>query len=531
MSERGAKARATRSRPTVYVTGEKASPTPRMPALNPRMPRFAAALLALVAGCAAPTPAPRLPGGWTAACVLSPPMRTGTFAGGSDTSAPVRVSLPARIRPERAPAAAEPAERLVFGQLYQTLVQVDCEGRVRPGLAESWSHDDDGRRWSFTLRPDIRFWDGSPVTARSVARSWLSSGRSVRPRPGMPGIVSATVAGPLELTVLLREATTAPERFARPALAVTGDGYAGRWPLGSGPYRPLADGRDPEAVRLVARGSGDGALTFVPALSADGRAALDDGADVVASTDPAVIAYARALPGFGVTPLPWTRTYVLAAAQGAAWGLEAPPTAPFEALEGLARGAVRAEARPAEGPFWWREGGCEEGSAPERVSAARPGGDPPDPERRNLARVVYPLGDAVARGIAERLVALTSRGGAVPAWLETAIFDLATARGSTVTAGLDPATLARAVRGRNALAFIVPVPRAPGGGCLSALLAEEDPVAGAVLEPESGMRITPLVDVRASLVLRRGVTGIAIDGDGTLRFLPADDRPEGAGHP
>jgi hypothetical protein len=263
-------------------------------------------------------------------------------------------------------------------------------------------------------------------------------------------------------------------------------------------------------------------LTFVPSASADARVPLDAGADVVVSSDPAVIAYARALPDFAIMPLPWSRTYVLAAAEAAAWGAEAPPTAPREALEGLARGAVRAEARPAEGPFWWREAGCEGAGAPPPTSATGPSrADPLDPAHRSFARIVYPSGDAVAQGIAERLVALTGRGSAVPAWLVTAVFELPSAPGPTVAAGLDPTALDRAVRRGDALAFVVPVPRAPGGPCTSALLAGEDPVAGAVLSPTAGMRITPLMDVRSSLILRRGVAGIAIDGDGTLRFLPA----------
>ncbi len=156
---------------------------------------------------------------------------------------------------------------------------------------------------------------------------------------------------------------------------------------------------------------------------------------------------------------------------------------------------------------------------------------PVDPGRRHGGRIAYPLGDAVAQGIAERLVALTIRGSAVPAWLATAIFRLPSAPAPTVAAGLDPITLAGAVRRGDGLAFVVPVPRAPGGSCASALLAGEDPVAGAILAPSSGMRVTPLVDVRSSLVLRRGVTGIAIDGDGTLHFLPAGPTPGGGRRP
>jgi hypothetical protein len=439
------------------------------------------------------------------------------------------------VRPADAPSAPDEGGRIVTRQLYETLVEVDCEGAVHPGLATSWSYDDEGRRWRFTLRPDARFWDGSPVTAEAVVRAWLSTDRLAEARRGAPRFVSSSVSAPLELGVVLRDPTTFAERFARPALAVTGPGRVGGWPLGSGPYRPSepgAGGARSGEIRLVARAADAPGLTFVPAQGADARSALDAGADVVVSSDPAVLAYARALPDVTITPLPWSRTYVLAAPEGDAWGSEAPPTAPADALEGLARGAVRAEARPTTPPFWWREGGCVHEALPGSTgSAGVVRSVPPDPATPSVRRIVYPRGDAVAQGIAERLVALASRGGAVPAWLMTAVSGLASGAGTIVAAGLAPERLARAVRRSEVLAFVVPVPRAPGGPCASALLAVEDETTGALFAPGARLRITPLVDVRPSLILRRGVDGIALDGDGTLRFLPGASAPAGGGRP
>jgi len=500
-----------------------------MRALNPRIPRLAA-LLPLFAGCAGT--ASRAPGGptpWSTACILSPPPEAGGTTA-TDAATPIRVALPDPLDDTRS-LSADAGARVVLRQLYQTLVEVDCEGRARPGLARSWSHDDEGRRWRFTLRPDARFWDGAPVTAEAVAHGWLSGDGPAAPRPGVPRIVSASVTGPLELSVVLRDPTRAPERFARVTAAVTGEGRVGGWPMGSGAYRPVTLPTAAGEVALVAAaGDPRSPLAFVVQAGGDGRAALDAGADVLVTADPAVLAYARALPGLSIAALPWSRTYVLAAAESDAWGQEVPPTAPAEALEGLARGAVRADARPALAPFWWHEGGCggeavTPGSAPaaaRRVGRADPGA---------RARVAYPRGDAVAREIAERLVALAGRGSAVPAWLVTAVPGLPSAGGDLVAAGLDPAALARAARDGDALAFVAPVPRAPGGACTSSLLAAEDEVGRALFAPDSGLRLTPLVDVRPSLILRQGVGGIALDGDGTLRFIgdaavpPAGSRP------
>src|SRR5207249_1841429 len=84
----------------------------------------------------------------------------------------VRVALVGSVDSTHAPVPRSDAERLVFRQLYETLVRVDCSGRVTPGLADSWVSSDSGRRWTFSLRRGAQFWDGVPVTARDVLASW-----------------------------------------------------------------------------------------------------------------------------------------------------------------------------------------------------------------------------------------------------------------------------------------------------------------------------------------------------------------------
>src|SRR6185503_16915130 len=64
------------------------------------------------------------------------------------------------------------ASMVAFRHLYEPLVRVTCGGEIAPALAESWSTDDGGRSWTFTLRANLRFWDGSPVTPQDVISSW-----------------------------------------------------------------------------------------------------------------------------------------------------------------------------------------------------------------------------------------------------------------------------------------------------------------------------------------------------------------------
>lgn len=53
----------------------------------------------------------------------------------------------------------------------ETLVEVEPDGRLSPGLAESWSTDPDRLTWRFKIRSGARFHDGAPVTPDAVANS------------------------------------------------------------------------------------------------------------------------------------------------------------------------------------------------------------------------------------------------------------------------------------------------------------------------------------------------------------------------
>ncbi|MCG6989153.1 MAG: ABC transporter substrate-binding protein [Gemmatimonadetes bacterium] len=441
----------------------------------------------------------------------------------------LRVALEHPVDPTRAPDPDNASARLVFRQLYQTLVRVDCEGRPEPALAVSWSHDGQGRRWSFTLRQDARFWDGTPVDAQAVARSWTTRGVATAAGGRVGSIVdSVAVVGDRELAVFLTEPSTTVETFDRAELAVTGAGSLGPWPEGSGFYRPLvASDLPPGEIRVVAGEAPPwrGSITFSAvgtSGSSDARSALDRGVDVLVSADPEVLAYARALPGFTTVPLPWSRTYVVAAEETGGEGGTA-AVVPVEALERLARGAVRADARPAQPPFWWTAGDCPRGVGAEESATRQDASVPDRPSPHGFGlRIAYPSGDPVARSLAERLVGLTDLGTAPPPWLAQAVPAVGAGSGSLVAATLDEPSLVRAMRDGSALAFVIPVPRAPGGPCVSASLGAGDDVAKWALSSASGLRVTPLLDVRSSAVVRSGITGIGIDGDGTLIFRPTE---------
>ncbi|MBC7347705.1 MAG: ABC transporter substrate-binding protein, partial [Clostridia bacterium] len=62
--------------------------------------------------------------------------------------------------------------RFVWAQIYETLVRLDEDLNLVPGLAESWEAQDNGKVWVFHLRKGVKFHDGTPLTAEAVKYSY-----------------------------------------------------------------------------------------------------------------------------------------------------------------------------------------------------------------------------------------------------------------------------------------------------------------------------------------------------------------------
>jgi peptide/nickel transport system substrate-binding protein len=88
----------------------------------------------------------------------------GTFRFGrgedSDTLDPVLTSLNTSI--------------WYFMSIYEQLVRVAPDGiSLEPSLAESWDISEDGLTYTFHLRPNVLFSDGTPMTSADVLYSWV----------------------------------------------------------------------------------------------------------------------------------------------------------------------------------------------------------------------------------------------------------------------------------------------------------------------------------------------------------------------
>lgn len=69
-------------------------------------------------------------------------------------------------------ASNSPAiDEIVHLNLFEGLTRFDEDGAILPALAEKWEIKDDGQRYSFNLRRNVRFHDGTPFDAEDVRYS------------------------------------------------------------------------------------------------------------------------------------------------------------------------------------------------------------------------------------------------------------------------------------------------------------------------------------------------------------------------
>ena len=65
-------------------------------------------------------------------------------------------------------------ESQFYTAIYEGLVVADPQTlEPVPGVAQSWDSSDDGRIWTFSLRPDARYSNGDPVRAQDFIGAWM----------------------------------------------------------------------------------------------------------------------------------------------------------------------------------------------------------------------------------------------------------------------------------------------------------------------------------------------------------------------
>jgi peptide/nickel transport system substrate-binding protein len=180
----------------------------------------------------------------------------------------------------------------------ETLVEADAEGSLEPGLATAWEASDDGATWTFTIRPDAVFHDGTEVTPESVAAA-LESARNQPASPLAAAPVRAVTAEPDGVRIELDEpyaplpAVLAHTSTQILAPASYGDDGAVEEVIGSGPYR-VERVELPSVIEVAAFDGWDGDRPDVERISyqsvgrAESRALMAESgqADITFGIDP-----------------------------------------------------------------------------------------------------------------------------------------------------------------------------------------------------------------------------------------------------
>jgi hypothetical protein len=433
------------------------------------------------------------------------------------------VGLTDEVDPAHAPIPENDSERLLFRQVYETLVHIGCDLAIRPGLAATWQLDATGTNWIITLRPNARFSDGTAVTARDVIASWAHGGGAT-PHPEVARFVrAATALDDLTLSVSPRDGVrqdaaqpATPGFLAQPALAVARFAPESAWPLGTREVRPegpaassggrttitlvpaaIASTPDPSTTAPAGSRTHTAALQFLVSPRRDVRDLLDQGVDLLVTRDPAALAYANALAQFDAIPLPWLRSYVFLSRESAPGAILTPAL-----RQKLADDAVPGEAQGSSFDWLQSWSRCTTNTP---IDAGR--NQSSQRVRASSGRIVFDATDSVARALAERITALISTGSADGNLMLDVLLPQFRSRKLQIAPLREP-TLSPALDRGDDTGYIIAVDR-PKDCAQITLLAERVPWA-------TGNGVVPLVDTRLRAIVRRGRSQLAVEWDGSL---------------
>ena len=149
-------------------------------------------------------------------------------------------------------------ETLADSLAFERLTTSDNEGRPRPRLIERWSVSPDGLTWRLSVRPGVKFQDGSPLIAADIKRTFdelLANPASRNLRVCLPNVSSITAESDSEVVfTLTRRCSYLLDDLDR---AISRTAADGKTSLGTGAFSiasSSADGATLEANRYYHAG-------------------------------------------------------------------------------------------------------------------------------------------------------------------------------------------------------------------------------------------------------------------------------------
>ncbi|MCR5033144.1 MAG: ABC transporter substrate-binding protein [Lachnospiraceae bacterium] len=158
-----------------------------------------------------------------------------------ESTSQITIGIPQDIEDSLDPmkATAAGTKEILFN-IYEGLVKPDSDGNLIPAVASEYKISEEGRVYTFTLREDIKFHDGSSVTADDVVYSLE------RYADGQSGDALASafsniddISAPTDKTVVivLKEANTDFLSYLTAAVIPKSNADPDTVAIGTGPYR------------------------------------------------------------------------------------------------------------------------------------------------------------------------------------------------------------------------------------------------------------------------------------------------------
>jgi len=236
--------------------------------------------------------------------------RGGTLRVGVDQSVAKINPVIVRVNPEY----------LVAELLYSSLVRLGYDMSPEPDLASAWTNSPDLLEWTFTLRPNLTFHDGSACTAADVVATFEALLDPANASPARPNIgpiakIAATDATTVVFTLSAPYAdlpvalANTNAKIIPAAIAKGGLDRLNREAIGTGPFKLVSF--EPERLIVVARNPAyydpqrpavdKVEVVVYPDMTAQGSALIASDIDLMYMVAPTE--YARLQKASGVTAL------------------------------------------------------------------------------------------------------------------------------------------------------------------------------------------------------------------------------------
>lgn len=188
--------------------------------------------------------------------------------------------------------------------VFDSLIIIDSDGTLSPALAESWGNDG-GTVWTFKLRHNVLFSDGTPLDAAAVVDCLTMligpAGQAYAPFFFTSEISGVRALSDDEIEITTRQKDARLDRklsnvsiFSVPALKRLGRTEFSKFPVGTGPFTPQSWSNSGTRVVLkrvptswrVSNQVDQVEIAVIPDSTARLQSILSNGTDIATNIDP-----------------------------------------------------------------------------------------------------------------------------------------------------------------------------------------------------------------------------------------------------